>query len=346
MGHLLCLSYNPIAPMIRVIIVDDQKVITQGLKMLLESEPDIQIVGTGSNGIEAIQLATDLRPDVLLIDQNMPVMMGIEAVRKINSQFSDIAILLLSGSDQDDCITEALQAGAKGYLLKTTSSEDLASSIRAVHRGYSQMGPGLLEKLLAKVNSSNGFPANVQPSQSPLKTKLFQILDIPSKFDCDKITNFLQSVTDAQVATECIHQLEKLLQRNPHHVSALYLTGQMTDRFQQQPKQSMNYFRLAFQNSQEQEFPLQANLHICSAAWRVSSDETFRWLDAMFKEWPQDKSYQPLFEAIAQVFGPSTEPYRLLKASWEIQHLNHLCEQTNALKSTLSQLQSSLAVLA
>jgi DNA-binding NarL/FixJ family response regulator len=332
--------------MIRVIIVDDQKVITQGLKMLLESEPDIQIVGTGSNGVEAIQLAADLRPDVLLIDQNMPVMMGIEAVRKINSQFSDIAILLLSGSDQDDCITEALQAGAKGYLLKTTSSEDLASSIRAVHRGYSQMGPGLLEKLLAKVGPSNGVSANVQPLQSPIKTKLFQILDIPSKFDRDKITSFLQSVTDAQVATELINQLEKLLQRNPHHVSALYLAGQMTDCFQQKPKQSMNYFRLAFQNSQEQEFPLQVNLHICSAAWAVSSDEAFRWLETIFKEWPQDKSYQSFFDGIAQVFGPSTEPYRLLKAAWEIQHLNYLCEQTNALKSNLSQLLNSLTVLA
>jgi DNA-binding NarL/FixJ family response regulator len=346
MGYLLCVFPHQISSMIRVLIVDDQKVITQGLKMLLESEPDIQIVGTGSNGVEAIQLATDLQPDVLLIDQNMPVMMGIEAVKQINSQFSDIAILLLSGSDQDDCITEALQAGAKGYLLKTTSSEDLANSIRAVHRGYSQMGPGLLEKLLAKVNLPNEASASVQPLQNPIKTKLLQILDVPSDFDYDKIISFLRSVVDSQAETELINYLEKQLQRNPHHVSALYLAGQMTYQFQRQPRQSMNYFRLAFQNSQEQEFPLQVDLHICGAAWEVSTDETFRWLDKILKEWPRDKSYQPFFESIAQVFGQSTEPYRLLKASWEIQHLNRLCDQANALKSTLSQLRTSLTVSA
>ncbi len=346
MGCLLCVLPHQISSMIRVLIVDDQKVITQGLKMLLESEPDIQIVGTGSNGVEAIQLAADLRPDVLLIDQNMPVMMGIEAVRQINNQFSDIAILLLSGSDQDDCITEALQAGAKGYLLKTTSSEDLASSIRAVHRGYSQMGPGLLEKLLAKVNQPDNVSINVQPPQSPIKTKLFQILDVPSKFDHDKIISFLRSVLDSQTATELINQLEKQLQRNPNHVSALYLAGQMTYQFQRQSRQSMNYFRLAFQNSQDQEFPLQVDLHICSAAWEVSSDETFRWLDKILQEWPRDKSYQPFFESIAQVFGQSTEPYRLLKASWEIQHLNRLCDQVNAFTSTLSQLRAGLTVSA
>jgi DNA-binding NarL/FixJ family response regulator len=185
--------------MIRVVIVDDQKVITQGLKVLLESEPDIEIVATGCNGQEAIQLVSDHQPDVLLIDQNMPVMMGIEAVRIICDRLPNLAVLLLSGSDQDDCITEALQAGAKGYLLKTTSAEDLASSIRSVHRGYSQMGPGLLEKLLAKVNpvyTPINSPTLIEQSQTVSNAQLFQVLSIPQQFDGETLTSLLNSVKD------------------------------------------------------------------------------------------------------------------------------------------------------
>ncbi|MGB8698946.1 MAG: response regulator transcription factor, partial [Thermosynechococcaceae cyanobacterium] len=175
--------------MIRVVIVDDQKVVTQGLKALLESEPDIQIVGLGSNGQEAIALVTDLQPDLLLIDQYMPVMDGITATQTICQKFPKVAVLLLSGSDQEDRITEALRAGAKGYLLKSTSAEDLANSIRSVHRGYSQMGPGLLEKILSKVNTSASAagppPLTALSQQNPLETELLQILNSPSSFDLE-----------------------------------------------------------------------------------------------------------------------------------------------------------------
>jgi DNA-binding NarL/FixJ family response regulator len=332
--------------MIRVVIVDDQKVITQGLKVLLESEPDIQIAATGSNGQEAIQLVTDLQPDVLLIDQNMPVMMGTEAVRIICDRFPSLAVLLLSGSDQDDCITEALQAGAKGYLLKSTSAEDLASSIRSVFRGYSQMGPGLLEKLLAKVNQSNNSPTRLKTPETGIKAKLLEILNTPSQFNIETLANLLHSVNETDTATDLMNQLEIQLQRNPHHVSAFYLAGQLVQQLQQNAPLAMNYFRSALNNAQAQDFPLSAGLNICQAAWKVNPGETFRWLNAILDTWSLEHSPQPFFDTMLQVFDPTTEPYRLLKVSWEIRNLKDLCEQTNTLKSKLTDLRTNITVVA
>jgi DNA-binding NarL/FixJ family response regulator len=328
--------------MIRVLIVDDQKVITQGLKALLESEPDIQIVGTGANGQEAIELVTALEPDVLLIDQYMPVMSGVEATQLIANQFPQVAVLLLSGSDRDDQIAEALQAGAKGYLLKTTSSEDLANSIRSVARGYSQMGPGLLEKLLAKINPPVAPPPTPNPIPSvlgvlePLSLDLAQLLSDPMQFDIAQLTPFLDAIQDRNIAATLMTQIEKQLQQIPHHVSALYLCGALIFKFQQRNQQVINYFRLALIHSKTQLFPLSAQLHICRAAWLVNSTETLTWLTGTLSAWPSHQPYKILFEEISQVFGTGTDPYRQLKAMWEIQSLKLLCEQVNALQSKLS----------
>jgi DNA-binding NarL/FixJ family response regulator len=332
--------------MIRVVIVDDQKVVTQGLKALLESEPDIQIVGTGANGQEAISLVSSLMPDVLLIDHYMPVMNGVEATQSIAAQFPSVAVLLLSGSDQDDHIAEALQAGAKGYLLKSTSSEDLANSIRSVDRGYSQMGPGLLEKLLAKINAPPAAPLGSAMPLSPttenvLSADLAQILSIPSRFEILQMNRLLTAIGDISVAAALMTQLERQLQQQPSHVSALYLSGQFICKFQQRNQRAMNYFRLAFTHAHHQSFALPVLLQICRGAWTVDSTETLSWLTDILKNWPKDQPAHILFETVSQVFDPKTDPYRQLRAIWEIQHLALLCEQVNALKSKLSALDFS-----
>jgi DNA-binding NarL/FixJ family response regulator len=331
--------------MIRVVIVDDQKVVTQGLKALLESEPDIQIVGTGANGQEAISIVANLLPDVLLIDHSMPVMNGVEATQSITQQFPTVAVLLLSGSDQEDHIAEALQAGAKGYLLKSTSSEDLANSIRSVDRGYSQMGPGLLEKLLAKINSPAASSSSAAPlnstTENSLSANLAQILNIPSHFDVLQMDGLLTTICDVSVAAALMTQLERQLQQQPSHVSALYLSGQFICKFQQHNQRAMNYFRLAFTHAHNQSFALPILLQICRGAWAVDSTETLSWLIDILKNWPKDQPSHVLFETVNQVFDPNTDPYRQLKAILEIQNLVLLCEQVNALKSKLSTLDFS-----
>jgi DNA-binding NarL/FixJ family response regulator len=152
--------------MIRVLLVEDQALIRDGIKVMLNLEPDLQVVGTADNGETAIEQATVLQPDLVLMDIQMPVMDGKAATRIIRERFPSIKVLVLTTFDDDQNIAEAMRAGAKGYLLKDMPSEELAQAIRFVHKGYTQMGPGLLEKMLAKVPASTSANQEKAPQQN------------------------------------------------------------------------------------------------------------------------------------------------------------------------------------
>lgn len=127
--------------MIRILLVDDQIIIRQGLRSLLESQADFQIVGEAENGKTAIALVEQLydtpeQPDLILMDVRMPVMDGVAAIKKLSEQFSSIPVLVLSTFDDDEYITQAMQFGAKGYLLKDTDIEEIANAIRTAIKGY------------------------------------------------------------------------------------------------------------------------------------------------------------------------------------------------------------------
>ncbi len=132
--------------MIRLLLVDDQGIIREGLRSLLETKPDLTIIGEAENGKAAVELALSLQPDVVLMDVRMPIMDGVAATRALTAQAPDIKVLVLTTFDDDEYVTQALRCGAKGYLLKDTPSTELADAIRAIHRGYTQFGPGLMEK--------------------------------------------------------------------------------------------------------------------------------------------------------------------------------------------------------
>jgi DNA-binding NarL/FixJ family response regulator len=146
--------------MIKVLLVDDQSLIRQGLRALLELEADLEIVGEAENGQQAINFVAEFQPDVVLLDIRMPIMDGVAATREIQKRFVKTKILVLTTFDDDEYVSAALQNGAMGYLLKDTPSEELAVAIRAVHKGYTQLGPGIVKKLLTQF--SNGTP-----TQSP-----------------------------------------------------------------------------------------------------------------------------------------------------------------------------------
>ncbi|MGD1855829.1 MAG: response regulator [Leptolyngbyaceae cyanobacterium] len=137
-------------PSIAVMLVDDQQIIRQGLKTLLDLEDDITIVGDADNGDTALALLAQLDPlpAVVLMDMRMPVMDGVAATGAISARYPTIQVLVLTTFDDDDLIAQAMAVGAKGYLLKDTPSEELAQAIRSVAKGYSQFGPGILEKML------------------------------------------------------------------------------------------------------------------------------------------------------------------------------------------------------
>ncbi len=134
--------------MIYLLLVDDQELVCQGLRAMLNLESDIEVVGVANNGQVAIQQVEALQPDVVLMDIRMPIMDGREATRIICQQFPDTKVLVVSTFDEDEYITHSIRAGAKGYLLKDMPVEELAQAIRLVYRGYSQMGPGLMERML------------------------------------------------------------------------------------------------------------------------------------------------------------------------------------------------------
>ncbi len=145
--------------MIRVLIVDDQNLIRQGLKTLLELESDLQIIGEAENGQIAVQQSDRLHPDVVLMDIRMPVMDGVAATRAILQRSPTAKVLILTTFDDEEYVTAALQQGAIGYLLKDTPSEDLAIAIRAAHKGYTQISPGIVPKLMSRLSAQPDTPA-------------------------------------------------------------------------------------------------------------------------------------------------------------------------------------------
>lgn len=134
--------------MIQILLVDDQHIIRQGLKTMLESNNDMQIVGEAENGQRAIEQISNLEPDIILMDIRMPVMDGVAATREILKASPDRKILILTTFDDDEYVSQAMRLGAKGYLLKDTEPDELAMAIRAVYKGHTHLGPGLFEKAL------------------------------------------------------------------------------------------------------------------------------------------------------------------------------------------------------
>ena len=139
--------------MIHLLIVDDQTIIRHGLKSLLELQDDLTVIGDAGNGEEVIALLASLKqssqlPDVVLLDVRMPIMDGVATTKEINQHYPEIKILILTTFDNDEYISQAMNHGAKGYLLKDSPPEDLAMAIRAVNKGHTYMGSGLLEKML------------------------------------------------------------------------------------------------------------------------------------------------------------------------------------------------------
>ena len=133
---------------IRVLIVDDHALFRRGLQMVLEGEADIEVVGEASDGHEAIEQAEKATPDVVLMDVRMPKRSGIEATRAIKDMLPSSKILMLTISDEEADLYDAIKAGAAGYLLKEISIEEVAGAVRSVHAGQSLISPSMASKLL------------------------------------------------------------------------------------------------------------------------------------------------------------------------------------------------------
>ena len=136
---------------IRVLLVDDHAVVRQGLRLFIEMQNDMEVAGEGSNGFEALELASRLKPDVILLDLLMPQMGGVEATRQILEGNPRARILILTSFGEDDKVFPAIRAGAQGYLLKDIQPRDLVQAIRETYQGKAQLHPDVARRLMAAV---------------------------------------------------------------------------------------------------------------------------------------------------------------------------------------------------
>ena len=142
---------GPIRGPIRVFIVDDQVLMRQGLKTLLDLDSQrVEVVGEAADGVEALERIPEYRPEVILVDVRMPRMDGVELVERLTEEYPRISAVILTTFDDDEYIFSGLRAGARGYLLKDTPSEELVSAIEKVHRGESVLGGPVASKLVSE----------------------------------------------------------------------------------------------------------------------------------------------------------------------------------------------------
>lgn len=135
---------------IRVLLADDQSLIREGLRLILELQPDIRVIGEASNGQEVLDVIARTPPDVVLMDVQMPFMDGVEATRAIRLAYPQVKVIILTTFEKDEYIFEGIRAGAIGYLLKDTTSDKLAQAIRAAAQGESVLQPSVARKVLAE----------------------------------------------------------------------------------------------------------------------------------------------------------------------------------------------------
>lgn len=184
--------------MIRLLLVDDQTLVRQGFRVLLEAHEDIQVIGEAENGKEAIQQVEALYPDIVLLDIRMPEMDGVAAVQAICRQFDNVKVLMLSTFDDADYVHRAIRFGAIGYLLKDTNAEELAQAIRMAYQGYTQFGPGLFQRAIRYMqrDSVDTPPATCSNSLTQLPPELQRL----TKREQEVLCHIITGETNRQIA--------------------------------------------------------------------------------------------------------------------------------------------------
>lgn len=188
---------------IRVLIVDDHGVVRQGLRMYLAASADIEIVGEGRNGREAVTLARELKPDVVLMDLLMPVMDGIAATAQIRREMVEVEVVALTSVLEDAAVSQAIKMGATGYVLKDAESEELVLAIRAAASGRVYLTPAALTRLMSDLGPGK------KPLE-PLTPRELDVLRLIAAGQSNREIGRALSITDQTVKSHVSHVLDKL----------------------------------------------------------------------------------------------------------------------------------------
>ena len=186
---------------IHLVIADDHLIVRDGLRGMLESQPDFEVVGEASNGEEAVHLANSLKPEVVLMDLRMPVMDGVTAIRQIKDSQPDVQVLVLTTYDSDADILPAIEAGATGYLLKDISREELYSAVRATASGDSVLAPGVAARLIGRMRA---------PAEEKLSSRELEVLQLVAEGDSNSEIAGRLHISQATVKSHLIHIFGKL----------------------------------------------------------------------------------------------------------------------------------------
>ncbi len=189
--------------LVRIVIADDHGVVRQGLRMFLGADPEIEIVGEARNGAEAVDLAVRLQPDVVLMDLLMPVMDGIQATAAVRRQAPGVEVLALTSVLEDRSVSDAVRAGAIGYLLKDTEAHELRRAIKAAAAGQVQLSPQAAERLLREVRT----PERIA---EPLTERETDVLRLLAQGKSNKEISQALNIGDQTVKSHVSHILDKL----------------------------------------------------------------------------------------------------------------------------------------
>ena len=195
---------------IRILIVDDHAVVRDGLSVMLGREEDFAVVGEARNGVEAVEQALHLKPDVVLMDLRMPELDGVEAMRRIGAEASSVKFLVLTTFDNDEYIFDAIEAGARGYLLKDTSREELFHAVRSVHQGRvpdptrgGRQGAGPLRAELSRLAAQT-------PGINLLSEREVEVLQLMAKGTTNKAIAGALTISESTVKTHVANIFQKL----------------------------------------------------------------------------------------------------------------------------------------
>lgn len=191
--------------MIKILVADDHLIIRQGLRLILETENDFELVGEASDGAGALSLCKKLNPDVVLMDLRMPNMDGLTAIEKLRDDQPEIAVVILTTFNEDDLMFRGLQAGARGYLLKDTDRNTLFNTIRAAARGETLLKPEIMARLLSRTNK----PASGSKSNEPVNLT-------------DRELEVLKSVAHGERSKEIAFQLGISERTVKAHLASIY----------------------------------------------------------------------------------------------------------------------------
>ena len=210
---------------IRILIADDHPVVRDGLLAILSTQADLKVIGEAATGRETVALALQLRPDVLLLDLEMPDMDGVHALEEIRQQFHDIQAIVLTAFDTDDRILSALKSGARGYLLKGAPRQEIFHAIRTVSQGGSLLQPMVTQRLLEHIRSEG----EAQPPFDPLTNREREILLLVARGQSNKQIAAGLAITERTVKFHVSVILRKLAAANRAEAVQKALTANLIE---------------------------------------------------------------------------------------------------------------------